>query len=111
MSLVRDTAARETATCSRDHVAAKIYDGVLQQRCHQVDPDLLLLRLGHDCELRNASSINIYKRYAIRMFSIYHLSRSVVKFFAGTARWQDDTTTPTTVPGIWSKSNPSHLLS
>ena len=46
----RDTAARK-ATCARDRVAAKTDDRVLQQRCRPIDPDLLL-RLGHDCEVR-----------------------------------------------------------
>ena len=37
--------------CTRPRVAAKTHDRVLQQRCRPIDPDLLL-RLGHDCEVR-----------------------------------------------------------
>ena len=33
---------------TRPHAAAKIGDGVLQQRCRPIDPDLLL-RLGYGC--------------------------------------------------------------
>jgi len=37
--------------CTRPRVAAKTDDRVLQQRCHPIDPDLLL-RLEHDYEVR-----------------------------------------------------------